>query len=114
VTSKDKQWHVEPPKVEFKNEAEVVLDKEAVEDEVLDAVEEGKEEAKEEEPTPEPVPAPAPKKKRERTKNELATLVRAIRKQDDEHNRTCAACLKRLPLEKFPRHKRSEVCEDCE
>lgn len=41
-------------------------------------------------------------------------LLMSLRKMDDIHNRTCAKCLRRLPIEKFPRLKRSEVCEDCE
>lgn len=131
MTSKKKpephQWHVEPPtpteEVEFVNETlGVPYSKEEVEDQVLEAKLEGKE--KDLGPTKEDLAfretvreekAPAPKKqKRVRTRNELINLTRSLRKADDVDNRTCGKCLKRLPIEKFRRHTRSEQCEDCE
>lgn len=77
----------------IKNDKGVQLSKEELEDEVIEAAEEAKREAK---------------------KPEKAALLKALRKNDDEHNRTCAACLERLPIEKFRRGKQSEVCEDYE
>ena len=126
MTSKS-EWYdpdrkVEEKEVEFKQEVQgVPYEKEEVEDEVLEAVEEAKDEVpemiqesvvlKDKIPPIEVLKEineapPKPKK--------AQVVVRDLRKNDDAHNRTCACCMKRLPIEKFPRHKRSEVCEDCE
>lgn len=105
--------------VEFKQEHQNVppLTKEEVEDEVLEAVEEGKAEDQttqlQVETQVEAVVEKVEKTQEQRIR-ENRVLVNNLRKADDAHNRTCALCLKRLPIDKFPRLKRSEICEDCE
>ena len=134
MTSKS-EWYdpdrkVEDKEVEFKQEVQgVPYSKEEVEDEVLDALGEGKEECDDDEgcvtaispqlyaavqPVEDSVPVSEEKPKKKRTDNEKRALTSNLRKLDDAHNRTCGNCLKRLPIDKFPRLKKSEVCEDCE
>ena len=112
--------------VKFTDEAGVELDKEEVEDEVLEAVEEAKKPVLDASKLPGvdydgPVTAISPERlaaveKRpviEVTK-ENRVLVAKLRQNDDSHNRTCAYCLKRKPIEEFARLKKSDVCQDCE
>lgn len=101
--------------VEFKQEIDAEpMTKESVEDEVLAAVKEAKyeDEGCVTAISPELYAAVAPKP--ERTVSENRALLKALRKADDVHNRTCGKCMKRLPINKFLRLKQSEVCEDCE
>lgn len=82
--------------VVFKQEHDAEpMTKEQVEDEVLAAVEEAK-------------------KPDWQVQNERKAILSALRKLDDKQKRTCGKCLKRLPIDMFRRHERSEVCEDCE
>lgn len=82
----------DPTEVDFMNEVQgVPFTKEEVEDQIIKAANEAKEAAR--------------KKK---------ALLISLRRHDDVGNRTCAECLRRLPIEKFPRYKRSEFCEDCD
>lgn len=105
--------------VEFRSEYQnEPMTKEEVEDEVLEAVEEAKEDQEEECVTaisPELYAmVTEPVKSAQQIANEQRALVKSLRKNDDKHNRTCGKCMKRKPLDKFRRHERSEVCEDCE
>lgn len=125
MTSKEKPatpWLKQPEKsdqpVEFTQEAQAVpYSKEEVEDEVLEAVEEAKEEECDE---PECCKGTSPElhevvqPKVAKKKTDPRVLLTGLRKQDSVDNRTCARCFKRLPIDKFPRLKKSEVCEDCE
>lgn len=104
--------------VEFKQEIDAEpMTKEEVEDEVLKAVEEAKYEDEDEGCVTAISPelyAAVTQAKPERTVSENRALVKALRKADDVHNRTCGKCMKRLPINKFLRLKQSEVCQDCE
>lgn len=102
--------------VEFKQEVlGEPYTKEEVEDEVLEAVEEAKAEIVQPivEPVVEPIVQPVVQDPRDKIRQQKV-LVAGLRKADDVDNRTCGSCMKRLPIDKFRRHKRSEVCEDCE
>ena len=102
--------------VEFKQEWQNErMTKEQVEDEVLEAVNEAKAEIVHPivEPIVEPIVQPVVEDQKEILRRHKV-LVNALRKNDDVHNRTCGKCMKRLPLDRFRRHNRSEVCEDCE
>ena len=87
--------------------------KERVEDEVLEAAKEAKSDAAPEGSHNTPVPI-KPQLNEWEIRNKRKSILNGLRKVDDKNNRTCGKCLKRLPIDKFRRHERSEVCEDCE
>lgn len=92
---------------------EVKKSKLEVEDEVLAAVEEGKEEAEEEaqehvKEFHKKLDLPAKPK----NQNVDSYMLRDLRKNDRYFNKTCAACARRVPLEKIDGGK-AEECDDC-
>lgn len=89
-----------PETLKFYVDGELVKE---VEDEVLEAVQEAKSLE-----TAEGNIGPVVEKKVDRY------LVNSLRKLDPEHKHTCSKCCRRLALDKFARHKLSDVCMECE
>lgn len=79
-------------------------------DEVLVETEPATQETESDEETEDVDPVKEEKKKAKANRS----FVNALRKNDDVHNRTCAVCLRRRPIQDFARLKQSDVCQDCE
>lgn len=114
------KWSIAEPAVNFRNNLDVAITKEEVEDEVLKAVHEAKE-AKETEEIDEPcVTAISPElyaivqPTRQEILKSNKVLVHQLRKLDGAGQRTCGMCMRRRPMDMYRRLERSEVCEDCE
>lgn len=74
------------------------VDKDALEEEMFKAVEEGKDIARKPEERPKP--------------KITKVMVQRLRQRDRHFNKTCASCGRRVLLDKIQNGK-SEVCDDC-
>jgi len=93
----------------FFDEVGAEVSKETVEDEVLEA----REEVINEDVLGLGGPRPVVPSRTDRMRQNRV-LVNNLREHDDAHNRTCALCMKRKPIDDFLRLKTSEMCKSCE